>query len=144
MTDHVAQAEIEIDATPDRVWRALTDPSEVKNYFFGTELVTDWRPGSPIYWRGEWNGNPYEDRGEVLEVVPGQLLRVTHFSPLTGQADQPENYHTLTYVLSATAAGTTVELTQTNNPDPEQAAQFSENWRGLLAGLKQQVEANPE
>jgi len=141
MTDHIAHAEIEIDANPSRVWRALTDPAEVKAYFFGTDLVTDWQPGSPIYWRGEWKGKPYEDKGEILKFEPDRLLRTTHFSPLTGQDDVPENYHEVSYALSETGSGTKVELTQTNNPTAEQAEQFNQTWQGLLDGLKEHIES---
>lgn len=144
MTDHIARAETEIAAPAARIWRALTDPAEVKAYFFGTELTTDWTPGSPIYWRGEYQGKPYEDKGEVLDVEPNRRLRTTHFSPLSGQDDVPGNYHVLTYELSEADGRTTVALTQTNNPTADQAEQFSQTWQGVLDSLKQHVEARPE
>lgn len=142
MTDHIARAEVEIAADTDRVWHALIDPVEVKQYFFGTDLVTDWRVGQPIHWRGEWEGKPYEDKGEVLDFEPGRLLRTTHFSPLTGQDDRPENYHVLSYELTESGSRTRVSLTQTNNPSPEQAEQFSRTWQAVLDALKEHVEAS--
>jgi len=140
MTGYVAHAEIEISAPPSRVWQALTDPSEVRAYFFGTELVTDWKPGSPIHWRGEWNGQPYQDKGTVLDFDPPRRLRTTHFSPLTGQPDRPENYHSVSYELTETGSGTRVEISQDNNADADAAARSSQNWQSVLAGLKQHVE----
>lgn len=45
----VATATTTVNATKDRVWSALTDPDEVKEWFFGTHQMTDWAPGSPIH-----------------------------------------------------------------------------------------------
>jgi uncharacterized protein YndB with AHSA1/START domain len=89
MADHVATAESEIDAPPSQVWAALTDPEQIKKYMFGSEVETDWRPGSPIVWKGEYEGKQYEDKGEILEFEPERRLKVTHFSPLSGQEDVP-------------------------------------------------------
>lgn len=38
-----------INATPELVWKGLTDPAFTTRYW-GTELVTDWKKGSPITW----------------------------------------------------------------------------------------------
>ena len=79
------------------MWRALTEPDTIAKYFFGSRVQTDWQAGSPIVWKGEFDGKPYEDKGEIVEVEQNRLLRMTHFSPSTGRPDEPENYHTLTY-----------------------------------------------
>jgi uncharacterized protein YndB with AHSA1/START domain len=95
MSNHAATAEAEIAAPPGRVWAALTDPEQIKEYMFGSEVVTDWAKGSPIVWKGEYEGKKYEDKGEIVEIEPERRLKVTHFSPVSGQDDAPENYHTL-------------------------------------------------
>jgi len=140
MANHVATADIEIAASAARVWKALTDPAEIKTYFFGTEVETDWKPGSTIVWRGEYEGSAYEDKGEIVEVEPGRRLKMTHFSPMTGQADEPENYHTLTYDLTEQGAITHVSLSQDNNADEAEAERASATWTTLLTGLKSAVE----
>ena len=142
MADLVATAETEIDAPPSRVWRALTDPDLIEQYMFGARVVTDWQPGSSIVWKGEYEGKAYEDKGEVLEVVPERRLRMTHFSPLGGQDDVPENYHTLTYELEAENGTTHVSLSQDNNSSQEAAEHSRENWEKMLSGLKTTVEAS--
>jgi uncharacterized protein YndB with AHSA1/START domain len=140
MTGFEAQARVDVDATPERVWQALTDPDEIAQYMFGSRVETDWQPGSPITWSGEYDGRPYQDKGEVLEAVPGKRLAVTHYSALGGDADVPENYHTVRYELVATGNGTTLTLTQDGSTSEEQAHQFSRNWQGMLDGLRQVVE----
>lgn len=138
MTGYVAVAEIDIDAPADRVWELLTDPGQLKELWFGAVVETDWRVGSPITWSGEWEGKPYQDKGEILAVEPGRLLKVTHFSPLSGQPDVPENYHTLTYTLTG---NTHLKLEQDNNATEDEAKHSQGMWEMLVAKVKQAAEA---
>ncbi|MFI6833166.1 MULTISPECIES: SRPBCC domain-containing protein [unclassified Kribbella] len=139
MTGYLATAETDIAATPAQVWEVLTDPKQLKQLWFGAEVETDWQVGSPITWSGEWEGKPYQDKGEVLEVESGRLLRLTHFSPLTGQPDVPENYHTLTYELTGDDA-THLKLTQDNNASEEEAEHSQGMWEMLVAKVKEAAE----
>jgi uncharacterized protein YndB with AHSA1/START domain len=141
MTGLHAHAAVDVHAPPERVWRALTDPAEIARYMMGSRVETTWEPGSPITWSGEWQGKPYQDRGEVLEVDAPRRLAVTHWSPLTGEDDAPENYHTVRYELSGADGGTRVTLDQDGCTSEEQAEQFSQNWQGMLEGLKQVAES---
>jgi uncharacterized protein YndB with AHSA1/START domain len=140
MANFVATAEVDIEAPVTQAWIALTDPDTIRQYFFGAQVQTDWRPGSPIVWRGEYNGKPFEDKGEILDVEQNRLLRMTHFSPLSGQPDQPENYHTLTYELDEHDGRTHVVLSQDNNGSEAEAERATANWRAMLDGLKKTVE----
>ncbi|HUP16465.1 MAG TPA: SRPBCC domain-containing protein [Acidimicrobiia bacterium] len=142
MADHVATAEIQIDARLGRVWDALVDPKLIKKYMFGTEVVTDWQRGSPIVWKGVYEGKSYEDKGGILAIEPERLLRVTHFSPLSGKEDVPANYHTLTYELEKNGDKTRVALSQDNNASEEEAEHSRSNWEKLLSGLKEVVESS--
>jgi uncharacterized protein YndB with AHSA1/START domain len=133
---------VEIDAPQSDVWDALTNPDKIKQYMHGTDVSTDWSKGSAITWRGEWKGKPYEDKGEILEVKPQALLRYTHWSPMGGGEDKPENYHTVTYELTGDDGHTTLTLTQDNNPSQEEAdAMAKNNWGPVLQGLKKTAEA---
>ena len=140
MTGYTATAETDISAPPERVWEVLTDPDQLKKLWFGAEVKTDWKQGSPITWSGEWEGKPYQDKGEILEVDPGRLLKLTHFSPLTGQEDVPENYHTLTYELSGDGA-THLKLTQDNNGSEDEAKHSQDMWEMLVAKVKEAAES---
>jgi uncharacterized protein YndB with AHSA1/START domain len=140
MTGLVATARTEIHAPPSKVWQALTDPDQIQKYMFGSRVETDWKPGSPITWKGEYEGKKYEDKGEIVEVVQERRLKVTHFSPLSGQEDAPENYHTLVYELEESDGKTQVSLSQDNNPTEEAAEHSRANWEKMLSGLKDVVE----
>jgi uncharacterized protein YndB with AHSA1/START domain len=140
MTDYVATAEIDVAAPVDQVWHALTDPDSIEQYFFGAKVHTDWQPGSPIVWRGQHQGKPFEDKGEILTVEDNRVLRMTHFSPLSGLEDAPENYHTLAFTLAESEMGTWVELSQDNNSTQDEADGSAANWTAMLQGLKRVVE----
>ena len=112
MTDHVAHAETEISASPQQVWDAMTDPEAISRFMFGSQVETDWQVGSPITWTGQYDGRPFQDKNEILEVVENQRLRMTHFSPLSGEDDVPENHHTLDYRLEDRGASTRLTLDQ--------------------------------
>ncbi|TDW15724.1 SRPBCC family protein [Kribbella kalugense] len=139
MTGFLAVAETDIAATPAQVWEVLTDPAALKELWFGAEVETDWQAGSPITWTGEWEGKPYQDKGQILAVDPGHLLKLTHYSPLTGQPDVPENYHTLTYELTGTDE-THLKLTQDNNGSEEEAKHSQAMWETLVAKVKEAAE----
>ena len=136
----VAESAITIDAPPARVWDVITDPDAVKEFMFGADLQTDWTVGSPILWRGEWEGKPYEDKGQILEVEPGRKLVHTHFSPLAGQDDKPENYHTLTWTLEGQSGATRLTLAQDNNASEEVAGHSKGMWDMLVADVKKIAE----
>ena len=142
MPGFVARAETEIEARPEQVWDALTDPDLIEKYMFGSRVETDWKVGSPIAWKGEYDGKAYEDKGEVVAIEPGRRLEVTHFSPLSGKEDRTENYHRLVYELEERSGVTHVSLSQDNNPTEEAAEHSSANWEKMLAGLKQVVEGD--
>jgi len=132
---------VTIRATRREVWNALTDPEKVKRYMHGTDMSTDWKEGSPIVWRGEWKGRSYEDKGTVMAVEPQRLLKYTHWSPMGGSEDKPENYHTVTYELAGEDGKTTLTLTQDNNPSQEEADKMAaDNWGPVLDALKETVE----
>jgi uncharacterized protein YndB with AHSA1/START domain len=137
----VATAQVEIDAPIGKVWAALVNPDMIRQYMFGTNVVSDWREGARIVWKGEWEGKAYEDKGVILKLQPERLLQYSHFSPLSGQPDAPENYHTVTVELSPKGAGTLVSLSQDNNATEEEREHSEQNWGLMLASLKKFLEA---
>ena len=136
----VANASVVIEAPAEEVWAALVDPDLIKQYMFGATVASDWHEGSPITWSGEWEGRSYEDKGMILEFSPHTRLQYTHYSPLTGQPDAPENYHTVTVHLAEEGGWTRVDLSQDNNTTDEDRDHSQQNWQSMLDSLKQLVE----
>ncbi|HYC62406.1 MAG TPA: SRPBCC family protein [Thermoanaerobaculia bacterium] len=138
--DLVARASTTINAPAADVWDALVKPEKIHQYIFGTNVEWEWREGSPITFKGEWQGKPYEDRGTILRLTPSRLLQYTHFSPMAGQPDVPENDHTITIELTAAGSQTKVALSQDHNATEEERAHSEQNWTMMLDGLKKFVE----
>jgi uncharacterized protein YndB with AHSA1/START domain len=136
----IAKATVTIDAPRARVWQALVDPRAIKQYMYGADVVSEWRVGSPIVWKGEWQGKPYEDKGEILRVEPGQRLEYSHWSPMSGQPDEPANYHTVKIELTGEGERTRVQLEQDNNSTEDARGHSETNWRAMLGGLKTHLE----
>lgn len=132
---------ISISAPAAKVWEALITPELVKQYFFGAQLVTDWQVGSPIYFRGEWEGKPYEDKGTVLEFDPSRhRLRYNYWSSWSGQANAPENYANITYAVREAGGVTIVTITQDNIENEEKRAHSGQNWQMVMGGMKEMLE----
>lgn len=138
--NHVAKASMLINAPVSRVWDALTKPELIRQYLFNTEVVSDWKVGSRIVYRGEWEGKPFEDKGEILTFEPEKKLVTTHWSPLSGMPDQPENYHTVTYDLVSREDKTEITITQDNNANEQEKTHSEENWKAALLALKNLLE----
>jgi len=138
--DFIAKATATINAPRPEVWRALVTPATIKQYMFGTEVESDWQEGSPVLWKGEWQGRSYEDKGVILQLKPERLLQFSHFSPLAGLPDVPENYHTVTIELSDVGSETRIVLAQDKNPTEEARDHSQKNWELMLAGLKDLLE----
>ena len=135
-----AQATTLVNAPASKVWDALTNPSLIKEYLYGTAVTSDWKVGSPITYRGEWQGKNYEDKGEILQIEPDKLLVSTFWSSLAGLPDLPENYKTVRYELFPEGDGTKLTITQDNNATQEEADHSTQNWTTVLDKLKELLE----
>lgn len=138
----IAKTSTTIRLPVSSVWTALTEPSVIKMYMFGAKVESDWKQGSPITWSGVWEGKAYTDKGVILKFEPFHLLQYTHYSPLSGAPDVPENYHTVTFDLAGTARGTLLTLSQDNNATEEERQHSQQMWENMLAGMKKLLEGS--
>lgn len=141
MNEQTASVNRIVHALPSEVWRAITTPESLKTFFFGADIATDWKIGSPMRMKGEYKGKPYEDKGNILAVEPEQRLSFSHWSAMSGQADTPDNYHVVTFELAAHGKQTKVTLSQSNltggetPSDIAHRADYEKNWATVLDGL---------
>lgn len=139
----VAKATTTIAAPKAAVWHALLAPEALKLYMFGADVRSDWREGSEIVWQGEFKGKKFRDKGVVIRNEPERTLEYTHFSPMSGLPERPENYHTVTVDLTADGDKTKVSLSQDNNRSDQARRESEKNWGLMLEGLKQYLETPP-
>lgn len=138
----LATTSISIHATPAQVWEALVDPSFIRQYFHGTETTTDWKLGSPITFKGEWQGKPYLDKGTILEINPERVLSYSFWSSMSGSEDFDDNYAHITYHLSNYDDNTILIINQDNIDSEEEVIKIEENWMNISKSIKHLVEEN--
>ncbi len=139
-TDIIARSSITINASKTIVWKALTDPDLIKLYFFGTEASSEWKVGSSIKFRGEWEGTKYEDKGTILEMQPENLFKYNYWSSFSELEDKPENYAHITYELSDVGNSTIVTVTQDNIASEIERDNSKKNWETVLNNMKDLIE----
>lgn len=134
---------ITINAPASEVWKGITDPDMVKRYFFGTNVDSDWKPGSQITYSGIYEGQAYKDKGKIIEAEKEKKLRHTHWSSLSGDPDAPENYYTVMYELKERDGKTDLTVTQSGNMTEQGDVHSGKNWENVLEKLKGLLEKQP-
>ncbi len=133
-THHKIQYRTIINAPLEKVWEALTNSEIVKQYFFGTNLVTSWKVGALIIFQGEW------DKGEVLEYEQNKRLAYSYLSNWSGKEDKPENYLWVCYEVKSDGEKTELTIHQSNY-DEERAKHSEGNWASIVDEMRKIVEA---
>lgn len=131
---------ISINAPKSKVWMALIDPEQVKKYFFGTILKSNWKVGSAITFSGEWEGKPYMDKGTILEIEMEKILKYNYWSSFSGTEDKPENYATIVYSLEEKNGETVVSILQDGIKTKEARDHSEETWKMVMNNLKELLE----
>lgn len=135
-----AHIELHINAPLQKVWDALTTPATIKEYFFGTNAESDWKVGSPLLFKGEWEGKSYVDKGTILKSDPPYLFEYDYLSSMSNKEDVPENYNIITYELKEQNGGTLLSINQTNAENEDARKHSEENWMGIMTAMKKLVE----
>lgn len=82
VNDIMVTRSVVLNATPERVWEALTHPGMTKQYLYNCEVRCDWKEGSTIKWLGTRDGRPIDEEGKILEIIPGRLIKYSGFDRL--------------------------------------------------------------
>lgn len=140
---------IAINAPAAKVWEALTNPEQTKKYMFGCEAISDWKPGSPLLWRADYEGKEMVYvKGNIVSIEPGKFLAYTTIDPnSTTVEDIEENYLTVTYDLSEQGGQTILNVTQgdyntvaNGESRYKEAYNNGEGWNPILVEIKKLLE----
>lgn len=145
----IVQNSIAINAPASKVWDALTNPEQTKKYMFGCETVSDWKQGSHLLWKANYEGKDMVFvKGKILDIKPEFFLAYTTIDPNSNIEDIPENYLTVTYELADENGQTVFTVTQGDYKkvaDGErrytEAYNNGEGWNPILVEIKKLVEA---
>lgn len=130
-----------LNAPLEKVWKTLTLPELVKQWQYGSDLITDWKVNSEIRFRNEWEGQVFEQWGKVLEVIPNQKIKYSLFFPRPDLEDKPENYFIMSYVLSEENQKTKLEIIQEDNRPGAKQEEPQGEENPILQALKAAVES---
>ena len=134
--DKLLQKTINIKAPASKVWDALTNPAIIKEWLFGTNVITDWKTGSPILFTGTWNGVDYKDKGTILQIEKERTLQYNYWSGFSGLPDVPENYSTITFSLLPDNGDTHLSLMQKDFANEAMLEHSDKNWDETLKLFK--------
>ncbi|WP_271785262.1 SRPBCC domain-containing protein [Aquimarina algiphila] len=136
----ISQSSMNINASPAKIWEALIKPEIAKEYFFGAEIQTNWKEGSSITFKGEFNGTKYEEKGIILNVDQNTQLQYSHWSHFDGLPDELENYRIWTFDLFEYKNYTQLLISEDNIPSKKQQKRSDEFWKEVLLTIKQITE----
>ena len=129
--------EIYIRTTPERLWEAITDPEIRSKYHFGTQVTSDWTPGSR-YEQGHPAAGITIAEGENLEVDPPRRL-VQSMVALWSDDVKSEGTSRVTWEIEP--VGDSCRLTMTHDQMREGApGSLYGGWPMVLSGLKTWLE----
>jgi uncharacterized protein YndB with AHSA1/START domain len=148
MEKKIVSNQVTINGTLDRVWDMLTNPDKTKLYMFGCETVSDWKPGSELLWRGNYEGKEMVFvKGFVIDIIPQKLLRYSVIDPNAPYPAVPENHLNVTYVLSEdngkillTVSQDGFETAADGDKRYEDVYNKGEGWNPILQEIKKLVE----
>lgn len=131
---------ISINGTAEQVWDAVTNPTKIKEYMFGTEAVSSWKTGDEITFQGEYQGQQYKDKGLIKQSKPNETLQYDYWSAFTGLADAPENYSEVTFQIASKEGVSTLSLDQVGFASAQSHEHSSVAWKNVLEKIKEIVE----
>lgn len=129
-----------LDSSIDKVWDTLTQAALVKKWQYGSELITDWKVGSEIRFRNEWEGQIFEQWGKILEVIPNKKIKYSLFFPRPELEDKPENYFIMSYILSEESNKIKLEIFQEDNRPGAVQEEPQGDENPILQALKALIE----
>jgi uncharacterized protein YndB with AHSA1/START domain/biotin operon repressor len=129
--------EIYIRTTPERLWDAITNAEIRSKYQFGTQITSDFTPGSRFEMASP-HGSVILGEGVNLEVDPPRRL-VQNMVALWGDDVKDEGTTRITWEIEA--VGDSCHLTVTHDQLREGANdQLYGGWPMILSGLKTWLE----
>jgi len=136
--DHVYS--VYVKASPERIWRAITDGDETVRYYFGTRVSSTWEPGAPITYLYP-DGTLAAD-GSVVEIEPGRRV-VMSFHPRWDPEIEAEGPIRMTWAIEAgdrDGAPSRLVVTSALTPGSKTEREFSGGVVFIVSGLKTALE----
>ena len=127
-----------IRTTPERLWSALTDPEQMKEYWLGMHLKTNWTPGAE--WQMLFPDGRVADTGEILELDPPRRIVLRWRNEFRPEL-KAEGFALCKMELEAVGAAVRLTITHTiERADSKFIEAVSNGWPKVLSNLKSMLE----
>jgi uncharacterized protein YndB with AHSA1/START domain/DNA-binding transcriptional ArsR family regulator len=129
--------EVYIRTTPERLWRAITDPADTQLYYYGTRVQSDWKPGSRLAYL---EGDTATLECKIIEIEPARRL-VHTFTAVYDPELAAERPSRVSWVIEK--MGDACKLTLIHDDFDGETRTYHEvasGWAEILSGLKTLVE----
>ncbi len=118
-----------LKASPQRVYRAFTEPADIKRWFQPLRLIIDAKVDGLWNSEQEFEGKRWPHYGRFVKLEPGKLVEETWMSEATQGLESVVRFE-----LSPKDGGTEVKITHSGLPE-EQAGNHREGWTQILQSL---------
>ncbi len=136
----IVKKEIKINSNVSGVWNAIINPEITRKYMHNSEVISDWKTGSGIFWRDADNKKIHV-KGIILKIEPEKILQTKDLSIDAGMPDIDENYSRVTYELIPYGYETLLCVTEDKfNGDINRYKDANGFWTGVLKGMKDILE----
>ncbi len=134
-------SEFTYNASPEKIWKALTDKEQMKEWYFD---INEWKPevGNEFSFYEPGGNQKFLHRGQITELIPNERLQHTWYYP-----ERSKGVSTVTWNLTPEGDQTKVTLTHEGletfadggaDFDPKN---FEGGWKDIMSrSLKEYVE----
>ena len=142
MESYTIKKEIKILASPSVVFDNLTSSEEIIKYFPLKEVISSWKEGSEILYKGEINNQAFTDYGKIDVLSRPNTFKYTYWSDNHGTERKPENHLSIKYELECHDNATKLKLEHSNLKNKEMYNMMNDSvWEYLLNNLKTHIES---
>ncbi|HKR62842.1 MAG TPA: SRPBCC family protein [Thermoanaerobaculia bacterium] len=126
---------IYIQSTPEKVWQALTDGEQTREYWGRHRNASDWNDGSRWEHQDYNDANVVDIAGTVLESArPSRLVVSWH---LPGDENRPDKISRVTYSIEPFEDATRLTVTHEDlEPASDMLYGVTQGWPAVLSSLK--------
>lgn len=127
-----------IRTTPEKLWKALTDPQFIRQYWFDTTVECAWKKGAP--WKMTHADGTLTDSGEILEIDPPRRMVIRWVNKWKPELEA-EGPSRCTIELERVDDAVKLTIThEIDRPDSKLITAVSGGWPRIVSNLKSLLE----
>jgi len=133
-----------MDGTPEEVWEILISPEGTKQIYYGSVIRSPFQAGDRLEYVGPGadGDETIHVYGQVLEYVPQQIFRFSHFVGKSYIKEGEQEYESrISYLLEPVGASTKLTLIHDQWQDGDTHYESSDAaWWMILSNTKTLIE----